>query len=104
MSRSKYEIYVEALLDYYLELKEKRDLGLWHIADELSDLEKAVDEADLTRMQRQCIHYAFMQGMRHADVGAVLGVTRQSVDYHVNTAIRKIANIYRQWEALEYAG
>lgn len=102
MSLSKYEIYVKALLDGYRELQEKRYYGLWHVSDVLADFEEAIGLAELTERQAQVISLYFEKHMHQDEVASTLGIARQTVTEHLRTAIKKIANIYEQWEALEY--
>lgn len=102
MSSCKYEIYVRALLDYREELEEKKYVGLWHLPDELADLDEAVRIADLTDRQREIIRLIFVQHKEQAEVANLLLISQPMVHKHVQAAIRKIANIYQQWEALDY--
>ncbi|WP_079516544.1 sigma factor-like helix-turn-helix DNA-binding protein [Rossellomorea marisflavi] len=97
-----HEIYVEALLEHLDGLQEKRNMGMYHLSDELLDLEHAIKDADLTDRQLAAIELYFAQGYTQHEAAPMLGVSRQMVAKHLESAIRKIANIYEQWEALDY--
>lgn len=97
-----HEIYVEALLEHYDSVSQKRDEGAYHLSDELLDLEHAIKDAELTDRQRESIELTFGQGYEHHEAARVIGVERSVVTRHCAAAIRKIASIYEQWEALDY--
>jgi RNA polymerase sigma factor (sigma-70 family) len=99
----KHEIYVEALLEYYYELDAKRGSGIYHLSDELLDLDTAIQKAVLTDKQREIIRLYYGTHAEQSEISSVLGISQPMVHKHAKSAIRKIANIYEQWEALEYA-
>ncbi|PAE24050.1 sigma factor-like helix-turn-helix DNA-binding protein [Bacillus sp. 7894-2] len=99
---SKYEFYVKALLEFRDELEEKKYLGLWHLPDELADLDEAIELAELTIKQREVIDLLYVKYFDGVEVAEKLGVEPSTVTRHAQAAVRKIANIYEQWEALEH--
>lgn len=99
---SKYEIYVKALLEFRDELEEKKYLGLWHLPDELADLDEAIKRAELTPKQREVIDLMYSKYLEQDEVAELWECSQQNVSRHVQAAVRKIANIYEQWEALEH--
>jgi DNA-directed RNA polymerase specialized sigma24 family protein len=103
MGISKHEIYVKALLEGYEELQEKKYSGKWHLADEMRDLDKAIELADLTDKQAYSISLYYLEHLEQSDIALVLEVSQQMVAKHLSAAVKKIARIYEQWEALEYA-
>jgi DNA-directed RNA polymerase specialized sigma subunit len=103
MSLTRNEIYVKALLEGYEELQEKKYSGKWHLADEMMDLQRAIELADLTLKQRQVLNEIFVKQNDQYKAAEVLGVSQPMVFKHLTYAVKKIASIYEQWEALEYA-
>lgn len=102
MSLSKYEVYVKALLEGYEELNEKKHAGKWSLVDTLNDLDRAIELAKLTERQRQVVDLACRQGLTQDHVAHELGTSQPNVAIHLDAAVRKIANIYEQWEALKH--
>jgi DNA-directed RNA polymerase specialized sigma24 family protein len=103
MSLTRQEIYVKALLEGYEELQEKKYSGKWHLADEMMDLERAIELADLTDRQREALELVYFMHRLHSEAGDSLGIARQKVGFHLSAAVKKIASIYEQWEALDNA-
>ncbi len=103
MTLTKHEIYVKALLEGYEDLNEKKMYaGKWHLADELMTLDRAIELADLTDKQREALSLYFRYDLGQEDTAQRMGVSQPMITKHVATAIKKIANIYEEWEALEY--
>ena len=103
MTLTKHEIYVKALLEGYEDLQEKKLFaGKWHLADELMTLDRAIEMADLTDKQRKALRLVYFEYMEHSEASALIGTSRVNVTLHIGAAIKKIANIYEKWEALEY--
>jgi RNA polymerase sigma factor (sigma-70 family) len=103
MSLTRQEIYVKALLEGYEELQEKKYSGKWHLADELMDLDRAISLSDLTPKQSEVLNLYYFSHMNQSEVASALKCGQDVVSRHVSAAVRKIASIYEQWEALEYA-
>lgn len=74
---------------------------MWHLSDEMLDLETAIKAADLTEKQHQAISLVFFEHLEHKEASDMLGVERSVVSRHIRNAIKKIANIYEMWEALD---
>lgn len=102
MSLTRNEVYVKALLEGYEELREKRYYGLWHISDVFADLEEAMRLADLTDRQRETLRLYYFEHNEQSEIAERLGISQRVVSFHVESAIKKIANTYEHWEALEY--
>lgn len=103
MTLTKHEIYVKALLEGYEDLQEKKMYaGKWHLADELMTLDRAIELADLTDKQREALSLYFRYDLGQEDAAQRMGISQPMITKHVGTAIKKIANIYEKWEALEY--
>mgnify|MGYP003576048883 CR=1 FL=1 len=85
---------VEAFLNDYHKLAEARffasDLS---ISDFLLDFEFAVRKA-LTERQQQVIRLTFYKDLRQADVARELGLTQQTVQEHVQKAIKNLATYH----------
>lgn len=97
-----HEIAVEALLEGYQRLKGRTTYdGDYNAVDTLLDLREAIERADLTDRQHDVIRLAYAEGYTHKEVGKQLGTSRPNVTLHCQAAVRKIADIYRQWEELE---
>lgn len=102
MGLNPYEVYVKALLEGHEELREKRYRGLWHVSDVLADLEEAIELADLNEKQQLMIRLYYEEQLEQHEMSEQYGLTQSTISYHLRTAIKKIANIYEQWEALEH--
>jgi DNA-directed RNA polymerase specialized sigma24 family protein len=101
MSLSKHEIYVKALLMNQERMNERGSYGAkWNVVDEVEDLALAIEKADLTSRQRDVV-YLLTQEYEQPEISEVMGIGQPRVHKHMYAAIRKIANIYEQWEALE---
>jgi DNA-directed RNA polymerase specialized sigma24 family protein len=103
MTLSKQEIYVKALLDGYEELHEKKYSGKWHLSDEMLDLERAIELADLTDKQREAVQLVYGKHLEQSEAATLLGIGQPRIHNRISAAVKKIARIYEQWEALEYA-
>jgi DNA-directed RNA polymerase specialized sigma24 family protein len=98
---TKYEILVKALLEFNEELLERKHTGRWNLVDELVDLDHAISQAGLTDKQRESVRLVYGESKLHAEVGEELGTSKQNVSLHIQAAIRKIAKVYENWEAID---
>lgn len=63
----------------------------------LADLATAIELADLTDRQRECLRLVYVDGLGENEVARVLGIARNTVNVHLNTACNKIAEVYESW-------
>lgn len=97
-----FEVKVRTLLESVLQLKERRFYGGDYDAiDELVDLEQAIELAELTDRQTEVLHLLYVEGLTQSETANLLGLSSQStVSEHCYAAIRKIADIYKDWGVL----
>ena len=100
MSLTEYEIYVKALLLNRTRMEERGETGAkWNVVEELSDLDSAIKRAGLTDRQREVITL-YSKEYQSPEIAEILRISQQTVSFHWASAVRKIANIYESWEAL----
>jgi DNA-binding CsgD family transcriptional regulator len=68
-----------------IELRESKELP-----EKQTDLSNYFDQAQLTDRQRECVSLKLEYGMTVTDIADRLGITRKTVDEHVEAAERKI--------------
>jgi len=57
------------------------------------DLYDALDNAGLTKRQRQAIELVYFEGMTQEDAGAEMGVTQQAVEQFISAGLTKIRRL-----------
>lgn len=60
------------------------------LPDKQTDLSNYFDQAQLTERQRECASLKLEYGMTVTDIADRLGITRKTVDEHLEAAERKI--------------
>jgi DNA-directed RNA polymerase specialized sigma24 family protein len=98
---TKYEILVKALLEFNEELLERKHTGRWNLVDELVDLDHAISQAGLTDKQRESVRLVYGENMEQQEVADRIGIGQPRVHKHIQAAIRKIAKVYENWEAID---
>jgi DNA-directed RNA polymerase specialized sigma24 family protein len=94
--------FVKALLADYLALVERQYYaGDFGAVDRLIDLHSAIEAAGLTARQRQALDLTYYYGYNQREAGGKLGITKQTYEETLSTAIRKIAVVYTEWDAME---
>lgn len=63
----------------------------------LMDVDKAIEVADLTDIQRDSIRLYFYEGYGLEEIAEIRGVKWQPVQQSIKAAVRKIANVFRGW-------
>ena len=102
MSMSKHEIYVKALLRHTDRLTSSGIHGArWNVVDEVVDLENAIRTADLTSRQIEVIRF-YRKEFSEEEIAGMIGISQQMVSKHIYSAVRKISNVYTNWEAQTY--
>jgi DNA-directed RNA polymerase specialized sigma24 family protein len=97
-----YELYVEALLDHYRRMEGRTEYrGDYGAVDTLIDLETAIGLANLSGRQSDAIRLVNLYGYTHDEASKELSTSRPNVSQRHKEAVRKIADIYRQWEELD---
>lgn len=97
----KYELLVGAMLEHINELNSHQYIGNYNVTEELADLREAIKLANLTEKQREVIRLVYFEDMRQGDASGVLGIKQSALSLHAGAAKKKIAQVYKQWEALE---
>uniref|UniRef100_UPI00403F3EC2 sigma factor-like helix-turn-helix DNA-binding protein n=1 Tax=Aeribacillus sp. FSL K6-8210 TaxID=2954683 RepID=UPI00403F3EC2 len=88
------ENYVRELLRNYHKITERQFKGDYDAIILLADLATAIELADLTDRQRECLRLVYVDGLGENEVARVLGIARNTVNVHLNTACNKIAEVY----------
>lgn len=97
-----HEIAVEALLESYQRLKGRTTYdGDYNAVDTILDLHEAIERAGLTDRQLDVVLLKYTGGYLQKEIGDLLSISQQSASYHYKSAVRKISEIYQQWEELE---
>jgi DNA-directed RNA polymerase specialized sigma24 family protein len=98
---TKYEILVKALLEFNEELLERKFSGRWNLVDELVDLDHAISQATLTDKQRESVRLVYGENMGQGEAALALATSQPNISLHLTAAIRKIAKVYENWEAID---
>ncbi|BAF60327.1 hypothetical protein PTH_2146 [Pelotomaculum thermopropionicum SI] len=61
----------------------------------LIDFADSMEEANLTRRQKQVIYLVFGKDLPQKEVARLLNISQQAVSDHVNTVVNKIAQVNR---------
>jgi len=99
---SKHERRVHKILTSIYEIEERQySRGDYGAVVTLVDFREAVRLADLTERQREAIRLVYYEGFEQGEVSQRLNVSQPAVSQFINAAIRKIANIYKEWGKLD---
>jgi len=99
---SKHERRVRKLLTNIYEIEERQySRGDYGAVVTLIDFKEAERLADLTERQREAIRLVYYEGLGQGEAGLKLGISQNTLSFHMNAAIRKIANTYEEWEKLD---
>lgn len=71
--------------------------GDFSAIDILLDLNRAIQEADLTYRQRQSIYYYYVKDMEQKDVAAIMGIDESTETRHRQGALKRIAQVFKKW-------
>lgn len=63
----------------------------------ITDLERAVEIADLTDIQRDCVRFYYFEDYSTYEIGDIKGVSRQAITKTTKAAVKKVANVFRDW-------
>lgn len=88
------------MLDDLHSLYERRYFGEYNVVTDLIDLNMAIQLAELTPKQAEVIRYV-TEGYDQTEIAEALSVNQSTVSRHLHAAIRKIAEVYEQWEELD---
>mgnify|MGYP000692598632 CR=1 FL=1 len=88
---------IRLLLANYNALKSRQYLGDYDATIILIDLETAISNAGWTDRQRQALRLVFEDGLTQKESGVIMGITRQNVSKYVDTALKKVAEVYEYW-------
>lgn len=83
-----------AILANYHALVERQYVGDVDAIVALLDFATAVERAELTERQSEALRLVYGEGMTQVDAGKAMGVSRQAVSMHAETAIEKISECY----------
>lgn len=88
---------VKDLLRNIHRMRERRYTD-YAVADLLMDLEAAMEQARLTPRQRQVLHLHYEQDLKLEEVASALNISTSAVHNSLNTAVKKIADVFSEWE------
>ena len=63
----------------------------------MRDVNKAINVADLTEVQAECLRLYYFSGYTLEEIADLRDVKKQSVQQAVRTAIKKVADVLREW-------
>lgn len=63
----------------------------------LDDLERAIEAADLTNIQRDCVRLYYFEGYMLQEISEIREVAWQTVQKSIKAAVKRIADVYREW-------
>lgn len=90
---------VAALLRDMHRLRERRYMsGDFSACDIVLDLQLAVDNARLTKRQREALYYVYERDLTQRDAGERMSIGQDVVSGHVALACEKIAAVYADWD------
>lgn len=93
-----YEKKTQLLLKLYLQLKaEYERSNSARLYELLTDSEKAIGQADLTDIQRTCLRQYYVEGLNQQEIADSRGVAKSTVNRSLKSAIKRLANVYREW-------
>jgi len=78
-------------------LHERQYAGDYDAVVLLADLETAIERAGLTERQRQALALVYGADMTQEKAGEQLGISREAVKIYVESATKKIAEVYEAW-------
>src|SRR5690625_2549552 len=64
----------------------------------MGDVNKAINDADLTEVQAECLRLYYFGGYTLEELADLRDVKKQSVQQAVRTAITKVAEVLREWK------
>jgi len=64
----------------------------------MRDVNKAINVADLTEVQAECLRLYYFGGYTLEEIADLRDVKKQSVQQAVRTAIKKVADVLREWK------
>lgn len=93
--------YAKAILQNYSTLQERRFLGDIVAIEELVDLERAIELADLTERQKEAIHYRYILDYTQEKCAEILGISRITFLEHERMALEAINEVYVMWAFMD---
>lgn len=63
----------------------------------ITDLEHAVEVADLTDIQRDCVRLYYFEDYTLTEIGVEKGRHHTTISQNIKYGVRKIANVFRDW-------
>ncbi|MFZ4454313.1 hypothetical protein [Salibacterium aidingense] len=88
---------VRKILRDYHALLERQYKGDYDAVVILNDLQRAVDQAQLTRRQRQAVYYVYVRDLTQSDAGKAIGVAQHSLAGLLARAEAEIAAVFEAW-------
>ncbi|MCM3314876.1 RNA polymerase subunit sigma [Psychrobacillus sp. MER TA 17] len=88
---------VRLLLSDIHALQARANSGDYTAVDVLVDLGAAIKQANLTRRQREALHYVYLRDMTQSAAAAEMESRQQRVADYVAGAEQKIADVYYYW-------
>ncbi len=80
---------------------ERRYAGDTAASDILLDLNAAIDKARLSRRQAEALAFVYGVDLTQERAAEVMAVSQQAVAKFIDEAARKIAGVYRKWDAAD---
>jgi len=94
-----YEKKTQLLLELYLSLKaEYERSNSAELYELLTDLNKALEQADFTEIQRTCIRLYYVEGLSQQEIAHLRGVDRSTVNRSLKAALKRLAAVFKRWE------
>lgn len=94
-----YEKKTQLTLELMLPLKaEQERSNSPRLYELLSDLNTAIDEADLTEIQRYCLRKYYIDGLTQQEIADSRGVHKSSVNRSLKSAVIRLSDVFRAWD------